>query len=122
MLSAKRLSIATVLGLVFGFLSWLVAGYVVTTPIPWSGAVTIILGRGALGFAIGLSAWRISWWLHGLLLGFIFSLPAAFAALLFGMNWNPGFLAVLLGGLLIGFLIEFMTTVAFRAGVAAPPA
>ena len=118
MMNAKRLWIATVLGLLFGLLAWLSARYLTTSPIPWSGATAIILSRGVLGLAIGLSTLRLAWWCHGLLLGFIFSLPPAFGALWVGMRWTPEFLAVLVGGLVIGFLIELIATVVLKAGVA----
>ena len=91
MLSAKRLLIATVLGFVCGLLSWVGARAVAPDPIPWPGVFAIILSRTVLGFAIGLSAWRVVWWLHGLVLGLIFSLPAAFGGLWMGMGWYPGF-------------------------------
>ena len=129
-MNAKRLLIATALGLLFGFLNWLLvrnvamaplgwlgARNVAAPPLGWPGALIIILARGALGFAIGLSAWRIRWWLHGLVLGFIFSLPAAFALPpLLGMTWTLSPLPVL-AGMLIGFLIELITSVGFRASV-----
>jgi hypothetical protein len=56
----------------------------------------------------------------GLAVGLIiFSLPAAFGALWAGMAWVPGFILALAAGLLIGLLIEFVTSVVFgaRAGV-----
>lgn len=115
--SVKRVTVATVLGLLLGFLAWLWAKWGTGTSIPWYGAAAIILSRGALGFAIGISALTIKWWLHGLLLGFIFSLPAAFGARWAGMEWIAGFTAVLVVGLVIGFLIEFVTSILFKAKV-----
>ena len=120
-MNVKRVLIATALGLVFGVLSWFLATYGAAKPIPRSAIATIILGRTVLGFAIGISAWRVSWWLHGLVLGFIFSLPAAFSARLMGtqigMQWTPDVAAVLVLvlGLVIGFLIELLTSVVFKA-------
>ncbi len=114
----RRLMIATVLGLVFGVLNSL-AVLAAPNRVPRSAIATIILGRGVLGFAIGVSALRMKWWLHGLLLGFVFSLPAAFAARLMWMQFGmaPNALAVLalLVGLAIGFLIELLTSVVFKA-------
>ena len=131
-MNAKRLLIATALGLLFGLLNWLLvrnvamaplgwlgARNVAAPPLGWPGALIIILARGALGFAIGLSAWRIAWWLHGLLLGFIFSLPAAFVLLWLGTTWTFSPLPVL-AGMLIGFLIELITSVGFKATAGAP--
>ncbi len=118
MVTTKRLLIATVLGLLFGVVEWVIARLSATAPVPWSGVCTIILGRTVLGFAIGVSALRMTWWLNGLVFGFIFSLPQAFGALWVGMKWTPGFVAVLVSGLIIGFLIELITSAGFKARVA----
>ncbi len=121
----KRVLIATALGLAFGVLNWFVATFAAPKPIPRSGIATIILGRGVLGFVIGNSAWRIRWWLHGLLLGFIVSLPAASGARLmsmqFGMSPDVLPVLVLLLGLVIGFLIELLTSVIFKARLESTP-
>ena len=118
----KRVVIATALGLVFGVLNWFLATFAAPRPLPRSGIATIILGRAVLGFVIGNSAWRMSWWLHGLLVGFIVSLPAAFAVRLMstplGMSPDVATVLVLVLGLVIGFLIELFTSVVFRARLA----
>ncbi len=118
MVTKKRVLIATVVGLLLGVIEWAIASMSVTAPIPWSGVCTIILGRTVLGFVIGISASGMTWWLNGLVLGFIFSLPTAFGSLWVGMNWIPGFVATLVAGLAIGFLIELITSTAFKARVA----
>ena len=122
MTTTKRLFIATVLGLLLGVVEWAIARAGAAAPIPWSGVPTIILGRTVLGFAIGISASRMAWWLHGLVLGFVFSFPPAFGALWIGMKWTPGFVAVLVSGLIIGLLIELITSVVFKARVTLAPA
>jgi hypothetical protein len=122
MVTTKRMFIATVLGLLLGVVEWQVAKASGTASIPWSGVCTIILGRAVLGFAIGVSASKMTWWLNGLVLGFIFSLPPAFGALWVGMKWAPGFVAAIVSGLIIGFLIELITTAGFKAKVAVAPA
>ena len=118
----KRVLIATALGLVFGVLNWFLAAFAAPKPLPRSAIATIILGRAVLGFVIGNSAWRMSWWLHGLLLGFIVSLPAAFAVRLMTtqleMLPNVASVLVLVFGMVIGFLIELLTSVVFRARLA----
>jgi hypothetical protein len=114
-MNTKRLWIATVLGLVLGFVEWLLARGAGAVEIPWTGMVTIILSRGVLGFAIGISTWRLRWWSHGLALGLIFSLPQAFGALWVGFDWVGGLVAVLVLGLVIGLLIELVTSVVFKA-------
>lgn len=113
----RRVWIATALGLVFGVLNCLVIA--LAAPIPRSGIATVVLARTVLGFVIGISALRMSWWSHGLLLGFIVSLPAAFAARLmaaqFRMSPNVAPVLVLAAGLVIGFLIELLTSAVFKA-------
>ena len=75
MLTTKRVLIATIFGLIFGFICWGLASSGGGTA--WYLALSIIVSRTILGFAIGLSAWRLGWWLHGILMGAIFSLPMA---------------------------------------------
>lgn len=115
----KRVWIATALGLAFGVLNWFFAVFAVPKPLPRSAIATLILGRAVLGFVIGNSAWRINWWLHGVLLGFIISLPAAFAVRLmfrlYEMSPNVMTVLVLVLGMVIGLLIELFTSVVFKA-------
>ena len=115
----RRVLIATALGLVFGVLNWFLATFAASKPISRSGIATIILGRAVLGFVIGNSAWRMNWWLHGPLLGFIVSLPAAFAVRLMspqlGMSPDVAPVMVLVLGMVIGFLIELFTSLVFKA-------
>ena len=111
MLSGKRLVLTTILGFIAGLVSlwWMhAASAMALVPAEVAG---VILGRTILGFAIGLSAWRINWVLHGILLGIFFSLPQAFFS-----AWNgQSFWAWLISGLVIGFLIELLSTPIFHA-------
>ena len=113
MVYEKRIVSALVWGVIFGFISW---GLVrVSGDVPLSGAVAIILSRTLLGFVIGISAWRIVWWLHGILLGLFFGLPSGFASLWLGRGWGAGFVLTVVTGIIFGFLIELLTTVVFKA-------
>lgn len=117
MLIGRRILIATILGLIFGVISYfLVQPSAPPGGIPTSGVLAIILGRGVMGFAIGISACQIRWWLHGIVMGFIFSLPGAFGAAWLGFG-QPGLVKVLIMGIVSGFLIELITTVIFKARV-----
>jgi hypothetical protein len=115
----RRVLIATSLGLVFGVLNWLVGISTTAKPLPRSFIAAIILGRAVLGFVIGISCWKIRWWWHGVLLGFIVSLPAAFAMRLMSTPFttSPDVSTVLglVVGMVIGFLIELFTSVVFKA-------
>jgi len=113
MIYEKRVVSATIWGVIFGFISWglmRISGH-----IPVQGAVAIILSRTLLGFVIGISAWKITWWLHGLLLGLFFSLPSGFAYTWAGVGWGTGFVLTLVIGIIFGILIELLTTVVFKA-------
>ncbi len=114
MLNIKRLIIATFFGIVFGFVCWILSSS--GGPQPWYNTLAIILGRTLIGFGIGISALKIKWWLHGIIIGFLFSLPPAFYAF-----YVPGreifiFLGTIIMGVIYGFLIELLTTLVFKAG------
>ncbi len=112
MIYEKRIISATIWGVIFGFISW---GLVqIFGDVPLSGATAIIFSRALLGFVIGISIWKITWWLHGSLLGLFFSLPLGFIAIWVGFGWG-GFALTLVTGIVFGFLIELLTAVAFKA-------
>ncbi|MFQ6082787.1 MAG: hypothetical protein ACE5WD_05445 [Candidatus Aminicenantia bacterium] len=113
MLFTKRVIIATIFGVIFGIICWLFARSEGT--LAWYISLNIILSRTLIGFAIGISSWRIPWWLHGILLGFIFSLPMAFGG--FVKGWSI-FSASLILGVIYGFLIELFTSIVFKAKMA----
>jgi uncharacterized membrane protein YagU involved in acid resistance len=110
MVSGKRLVVTTVLGLLAGLVTlwWMHATS--TAVILATEAAAVILSRTILGFAIGLSGWRLNWALHGAILGIVFSLPQSFFS-----AWNGhSFWAWLISGLVIGFLIELLSTPIFH--------
>ena len=68
MQKAKRLIIATIFGVVFGFVCF---GLASSGPekLDWPVAFQIIISRTLIGFAIGISALSIGHWsIHGLFL------------------------------------------------------
>lgn len=118
-MKTKRLTIATILGVVFGFVC---CAFASSGPnaIPPALAANIILGRTLIGFGIGISRFSFKHWsLHGIAMGLVFSLPMAFGAML-GPD-NPEFdhtmmfVSTLVMGMLYGFLIELITSVLFKA-------
>ncbi len=118
-MKTKRLIIATISGVVFGFVCYGMAsgGQNETSQIL---AANIILGRTLIGFGIGISRFSLKHWsLHGIIMGLIFSLPAAFGAML-GPE-NPEFthamlfVSTIVMGMIYGFLIELVTSVLFKA-------
>lgn len=115
----KRLIICTLLGVVFGFvcLGFASGG---KNEISTLLAVNIILGRTLIGIAIGISRFSLKHWsLHGLIMGLIFSIPAAFGALLGPenpeFNHSMLFISTIVMGMIYGLLTELIATVFFKA-------
>ncbi len=118
-MKTKRLIIATILGLVFGFVCYGMASSG-QNEIPVILAISIILGRTLIGFAIGISRFSFMHWaLHGVFMGLVFSLPAAFGAMLGPedpeFSHTMLFVSTIIMGMIYGFLIELVTTVLFKA-------
>ena len=115
MLTTKRVFIATICGLVFGIICMLFASSdpEVTTAVK----VNIILSRTLLGFTIGISALRMAWWLHGIVIGIIASIPMGVAVF-----YDKGLtlaISTVVMGIIYGFLTELITTKLFKAKSAA---
>ncbi|MFQ6003509.1 MAG: hypothetical protein ACE5KJ_07155 [Candidatus Zixiibacteriota bacterium] len=101
-----RVLVTTILGFIFGIICWLFASSgepEISPAISWS----IILNRALLGFVIGISVWKINYILHGIILGFVVSIPMAISSL--DVKGFKIFLGTLIMGLIYGFLIELIT-------------
>ena len=115
----KRLTIATLSGLLFGFVCFGFACSGENDISQWLG-MSIIAGRTLLGFGIGISRFNMkNWAIHGMVMGLIFSLPAAFGTMMMPENpeFTPQMLAIstVVMGIIYGFLIELITSVFFKA-------
>jgi len=118
-MKTKRLLIATLLGLMFGFVCYAFASSG-PNEISTILALNIILGRTLIGFGIGISRFSFKHWsLHGILMGLIFSLPAGFGAMLAPetpeFTHSMLFISTVIMGIIYGFLIELITSVVFKA-------
>ncbi len=118
-MKVKRLIIATLLGLLFGFVCYGLASSG-TYEVSGMLAVSIIFGRTLIGVAIGISRFQMKHWaLHGIVLGFLFSLPAGFGAISGPENpeftHTAMFFATIISGMVYGFLIEFITSILLKA-------
>lgn len=113
MLTTKRVVIATICGLVFGFVCLFLAS---SNPEPLPNMVkwSIIVGRTMLGFTIGISAIRLNWWLHGIVLGIIVSIPMAIPVL----DRMEIAIGTVVMGIIYGFLTDLITTILFKAKAA----
>jgi len=108
----KRIAIATLCGVVAGLVCvsiGAIAG-VKITPVGFGWA---LLNRTLLGFVIGISALRLHWAWHGVLMGAVVGSLFSYSLWLLG---NPAWLipAVLVGSMIFGVGIEFFTTVVFK--------
>ena len=119
MTNAKRAIVATLSGVLCGFICY---GLASSGPgqLAWPVSVQIILSRTLIGFAIGVSCWRMHHWsIHGLVMGAIFSLPLAFSGLM--APDNPEYskagiwVMTVVMGMIYGLLIEVITSVLFKA-------
>lgn len=115
----KRLIIATIAGLAFGFVCYSLAASG-SDELPCPVGLQIILSRTLIGFAIGISNLKLGHWsVHGIVMGLIFSLPLAISGML--APENPEFtkemmlVSTLVMGIIYGFLIELITTLIFKA-------
>lgn len=115
----KRLTIATLCGLLFGLVCYGFASSGGNEVGTWL-ALTIISGRLLLGFGIGISRIPMkNWAIHGIVMGIIFSIPAALGTMM--SPETPGFdpqmiaISTIVMGMIYGFLIELITTVFFKA-------
>ena len=121
MLSSKRFFVALVLGFLCGLICFALAS---SSPNPVPGAVAwqIIFSRALIGFAIGISVIsKIHWSLHGIMIGALFSIPLAFSGLISPESPEYSkivmFIMTVVLGMVYGFLIEFVTSVLFKAKI-----
>jgi len=112
MVYTKRLIICIILGFIMGILCYLGgkwAGIEFTTGITWG----TIFNRVFIGFAIGISAWKMNYLVHGIIIGLLFSIPMAFGAL--DQGGCNSFIVIEIFGAVWGFLIELLATLVFKA-------
>jgi|SRR5579872_235940 len=108
----KRIAIATACGVVAGLVCVSIGaslGVAITlTTFGWA-----MLNRTLLGFVIGISALRLHWAGHGILMGAIVGTLFSYSLFMAG---DPIWLAggVLVGSMVFGFLIELFTTLVFK--------
>lgn len=117
MKKSKRIIIATLAGILFGFVCLGFAssgGHEIPVPIK----LQILASRTLIGFAIGISVLKIHWTLHGLLMGLLFSLPMAFSGLMVetpDFSASMMFISTVVMGMIYGFLIELITSILFKS-------
>jgi uncharacterized membrane protein YgaE (UPF0421/DUF939 family) len=100
-----KILVATFLGFIAGIVCYSLARS--GGPMPSNMVWSIILGRTLIGFTIGISAWRINYLVHGVLIGLIVSLPMALPT--GSMKGAAIFWGTLIMGGIYGFLIALIT-------------
>lgn len=111
----KRTIVATMTGVLTGVICWHLASsgnQQFALPV----VLFIISSRALAGFAIGISRIQLVWWLHGGIMGIIFSLPMALNCLMIPTPEKMMiFWSTIIMGLIYGVIIELFTTVIFKA-------
>ncbi|MDA3891756.1 MAG: hypothetical protein PF517_08850 [Salinivirgaceae bacterium] len=112
----KRIIIATVSGLLFGFVCF---GFACSSgELPIAVSLQIIASRTLIGFTIGISLINMHWVLHGLLIGLLYSLPLGLSALMAPENpeftKTAMFVSTVIMGVIYGILIELITSILFK--------
>lgn len=115
MFYAKRFWIALIFGIITGVVSGFFSLKGVSADIQTMVFFSALLNRAFIGFAIGISCWRIGWVLHGILVGLIGSLPMGFPLIFCPEAGFVVFILYMVGGIVWGFIIELFTTVIFKA-------
>lgn len=116
----KRLIVATISGLLFGFVCFGLASSG-PEPLPWMIGVQIILSRVLMGFALGITRYDFGHWtIRGLVFGLLFSLPLGFGGMIAETpEFTPMmmFISTVFMGMIYGFLTEVIITVIFKAKI-----
>jgi len=94
-MSGKRVLVTTILGFIFGIISYLFTRGAegMTCELIWALSLT----GPVLGFIIGISGWKINFVIHGLILGAIVYFPIALISTPFLRYWLLG---IVFGGLI----------------------
>ena len=116
---AKRIIVATLSGVLFGFVCYSIASSG-PAELAWPVTAQIIASRTLIGLAIGLSVLSMGHWaVHGLVIGALFSVPLAFSGLMAPENPEFGksemFIWTVVLGMVYGLLIEVITSLIFKA-------
>jgi len=105
--------------LILGFIAGLICAWTGCSQMPEDVRtmvfLSVLLNRAFIGFVLGISAWRMGWAPHGIIIGLIGTLPMSFP-LIFTPQAGCGiFVMYTAAGAVWGFLIELVTSVLFKA-------
>ena len=108
---AKRIIVASTLGLITGLLCYW-GGKMTGLEFTTGMALGTIFNRIVIGFLIGVSAWKLGWALHGIVMGAIGGSPLWLGVIESGFG---DVLLLLVFSIVWGFLIELITSKVFKA-------
>jgi len=115
MLNIRRVYVTTLTGIVLAGIMFAVAQFL--SDLNLTETAIILTGPILIGFICGISALRLPWWLHGIIIGIIAGMPTALNIVLLKpfscTKWEHLLLGLLLMAIM-GFIIELWATVVFR--------
>jgi hypothetical protein len=109
MVKWPRVLITTVFGFVFGIICMFLSRYTAGIAF-WPMGLSYLLSHTVMGFAIGVSAWKLHWAAHGIVWGALFGIFTAIGAVGTGLDPFTAFISVTIWG----FLIETIATKGFK--------
>jgi len=108
----KRITIATLFGVVAGALCATASFKFGMLPFTAVNLLWILLNRTVMGFVIGTSGLKLHWAWNGVLMGCVAGSIFSYFLYMHGMK-TAAF--TMIGNAVFGLIIEFFTTVVFRA-------
>ena len=113
MLNSKRLMVAVAFGFLRGLFRYFGGMYIFGNTYDLHQVINIFVNRMLIGFVIGIFVLKISWYSHGLLIGFIVGLPFLLYDYIAGYKLLL-VLSVVILNQIYGLTIEFFTSKVFK--------
>lgn len=108
----RRITIATLFGVVAGALCATASVKFGILEFTTVNLLWVFLNRTVMGLAIGVSGLRIHWAWHGVLMGCVVGSIFSYFLYMHGVKMAE---MTMIGNAIFGLMIEFFTTVVFRA-------
>ncbi len=116
-MTGKRIIIATLSGVLVGFICYYLGLYFEVIEKDLIIFFWIMINRITLGFVIGISILKMDWALHGAIIGAIMGIIFAYYIYMVTNAWEL-IIAAFIISILFGITIEFITSVVFKCKVA----
>ncbi len=115
-LSGKRIIIATLSGVLVGFIDYYLGLYFEIIEINLTIFVWIMINRIMLGVVVGISILKVDWTLRGAVIGAIMGVIFSFYIFMVTNAWDLIAVSFVIS-VLFGITIELITTVVFKCKV-----